>query len=170
MREPSLLQPTAQHRKRSTQSDTALLPSNVFFQRTLSPLSVSPKTGSRTGRHRGSKVRCFYLLCVVWSHHSLLQIGKLGFLSPFSRMKTLTGLWTRPLTSPAVWRGPQTGWLRDCQRTWPRRSTAGNSTACSHKGAGNTTHYKMQHTDEFSLPVESIFDLVWKRIFEKIVY
>lgn len=84
------------------------------------------------------------------------------FLSLFSRMKTLTGLWTRPLSWPGVWRGPQTGWLRDCQRTWPRHSTAGNSTACSHQGAGNTTHYKMQHAEEFSLTVESIFDLVLK--------
>lgn len=154
MREPSLLQPTAQHRKRSTQSDTALLPSNVFFQRTLSPLSVSPKTGRRAGRHRGSKVRCFHPLCVLWSDHSLLQIGKFLFfvlLSLFSRIKTLTGLWTKPLSWPAVWRGPQTGWLRDCQRTWPRSSTAGSCTACSHQGAGNTTHYKMQHADEFSL-------------------
>lgn len=84
MREPSLLQPTAQHRKRSTQSDTALLPSNVFFQRTLSPLSLSPKTGSRTGRRTGSKVRCFHPLCVLWSHHLLLQIGKfLFFVSVF---------------------------------------------------------------------------------------
>lgn len=79
MREPSLLQQTAQHRKRSTQSDTALLPTDVFFQRTLSPLSASPKTGSRAGRRRGSKVRCFHL----WSHHSLLQIGKLFFVSIF---------------------------------------------------------------------------------------
>lgn len=68
MREPSLLQPTAQHRKQSTQSDTALLPSNVFFQRTLSPLSVSPKTGSRTGRRRGSKVRCCSTCSVSYGH------------------------------------------------------------------------------------------------------
>lgn len=50
------LQPTSHHRKRSTQSDTALLPSNVYFQQTLTPVSVPSKTGSRTGRHRGSKV------------------------------------------------------------------------------------------------------------------
>lgn len=50
-------QSTSHHRKRSTQSDTALLPSNVYFQRTLSPVSVPSKTSSRTGRHKGSKVR-----------------------------------------------------------------------------------------------------------------
>ncbi|GLD58581.1 AT-hook-containing transcription factor-like protein [Lates japonicus] len=54
VREPPL-QSTSHHRKRSTQSDTALLPSNVFFQRTLSPVSVPSKTVSRTGRRRGSK-------------------------------------------------------------------------------------------------------------------
>ncbi|XP_044074332.1 protein AKNAD1-like isoform X3 [Siniperca chuatsi] len=54
VREPPL-QSTSHHRKLSTQSDTALLPSNVYFQRTLSPLSVPSKTGSRTGRRRGSK-------------------------------------------------------------------------------------------------------------------
>uniref|UniRef100_A0A7N6FAC8 Protein AKNAD1 n=1 Tax=Anabas testudineus TaxID=64144 RepID=A0A7N6FAC8_ANATE len=48
-------QSTSHHRKRSTQSDTALLPSNVYFQRTLSPVSVPSKTSSRTGRHKGSK-------------------------------------------------------------------------------------------------------------------
>ncbi|KAM9349925.1 uncharacterized protein aknad1 [Symphorus nematophorus] len=50
VREPPL-QSTSHHRKRSTQSDSALLPSNVYFQRTLSPVSVP----SKTGRHRGSK-------------------------------------------------------------------------------------------------------------------
>ncbi|XP_061550383.1 microtubule organization protein AKNA-like [Phycodurus eques] len=35
------------HRKRSTQSDTALLPSNVYFQHTLSP--VFQRSSSRTG-------------------------------------------------------------------------------------------------------------------------
>ncbi|XP_073347788.1 uncharacterized protein [Pagrus major] len=54
VREPPL-QPSSHHRKRSTQSDSALLPSNVYFQRTLSPVSVPLKTGSRTGRRRGSK-------------------------------------------------------------------------------------------------------------------
>ncbi|XP_051263550.1 uncharacterized protein LOC127367591 isoform X1 [Dicentrarchus labrax] len=54
VREP-MLQSTSHHRKRSTQSDSALLPSNVYFQRTLSPVSVPSKTGSRTGRRRGSK-------------------------------------------------------------------------------------------------------------------
>uniref|UniRef100_A0A3B5BBR8 Uncharacterized protein n=1 Tax=Stegastes partitus TaxID=144197 RepID=A0A3B5BBR8_9TELE len=49
VREPPLQSP---HRKRSTQSDTALLPSNVYFQRTLSPVS---KTGSRTSRRSRSK-------------------------------------------------------------------------------------------------------------------
>ncbi|KAK5859886.1 hypothetical protein PBY51_021405 [Eleginops maclovinus] len=43
------------YRKRSTQSDTALLPSDVYFQRTPSPAAVPPKTASRTGRRRGSK-------------------------------------------------------------------------------------------------------------------
>lgn len=46
MREPPL-QSVSHHRKRSTQSDTALLPSDVYFQRTLSP-SFS-KACSRTG-------------------------------------------------------------------------------------------------------------------------
>lgn len=46
------------HSTRSTQSDTALLPSNVYFQETLSSVSVPSKAGSRTGRRRGSKVRC----------------------------------------------------------------------------------------------------------------
>ncbi|XP_071392949.1 serine-rich adhesin for platelets-like [Centroberyx affinis] len=41
--------------KRSTQSDTALLPSNVYFQRTLSPVLAPSKTGSRASRRRGSK-------------------------------------------------------------------------------------------------------------------
>ncbi|KAJ4936265.1 hypothetical protein JOQ06_000864 [Pogonophryne albipinna] len=51
VREP----PLHVHRKRSTQSDTALLPSDVYFQRTPSPAAVSSKTISRTGRRRGSK-------------------------------------------------------------------------------------------------------------------
>uniref|UniRef100_A0A3Q1GYF0 Uncharacterized protein n=1 Tax=Acanthochromis polyacanthus TaxID=80966 RepID=A0A3Q1GYF0_9TELE len=55
MREPPL-QPTSHYRKRSTQSDSALLPSNVYFQRTLSPASVASKTGSRTSRRSRSKV------------------------------------------------------------------------------------------------------------------
>ncbi|XP_069367950.1 microtubule organization protein AKNA isoform X2 [Paralichthys olivaceus] len=50
-----LPQSMSHHRKRSTQSDTALLPSNVFFQRTLSPASAPSKTVSRTGTRRGSK-------------------------------------------------------------------------------------------------------------------
>ncbi|XP_042353106.1 protein AKNAD1-like [Plectropomus leopardus] len=54
VREPPL-HSMSHHRKRSTQSDTALLPSNVYFQRTPSPASVPLKTGSRTGRRRGSK-------------------------------------------------------------------------------------------------------------------
>ncbi|XP_030607063.1 uncharacterized protein aknad1 isoform X3 [Archocentrus centrarchus] len=49
------LQSTSHHRKRSTQSDTALLPSNVYFQRTPSPASVPFKTGSRTSRRSRSK-------------------------------------------------------------------------------------------------------------------
>ncbi|KAK5888910.1 hypothetical protein CesoFtcFv8_014959 [Champsocephalus esox] len=51
VREP----PLHVHRKRSTQSDTALLPSDVYFQRTPSPAAVSSKTISKTGRRRGSK-------------------------------------------------------------------------------------------------------------------
>ncbi|XP_028449305.1 AT-hook-containing transcription factor isoform X2 [Perca flavescens] len=54
VREPPL-QSTSHHRKRSTQSDSALLPSNVYFQRTPSPVSMPSKTGSRTGRHRGNE-------------------------------------------------------------------------------------------------------------------
>ncbi|XP_054452556.1 microtubule organization protein AKNA-like [Anoplopoma fimbria] len=54
VREPPL-HSTSHHRKRSTQSDTALLPSNVYFQRTPSPASVPFKTGSRTCRRRGTK-------------------------------------------------------------------------------------------------------------------
>ncbi|XP_034558049.1 uncharacterized protein LOC117826230 isoform X2 [Notolabrus celidotus] len=49
------LESTSYHRKHSTQSDTALLPSNVYFQRTLSPVSAPTKTGSRTSRRRGSR-------------------------------------------------------------------------------------------------------------------
>lgn len=67
MRELSL-QSTSHHRKRFTQSDTALLPSNVYFQRTLSPVSVPSKTASRTGRRRGSKVRC-----LIFPHACLLN-------------------------------------------------------------------------------------------------
>ncbi|XP_070830179.1 microtubule organization protein AKNA-like [Chaetodon trifascialis] len=52
VREPPL-QSTLHHRERSTQSDTALLPSNVYFKQT--PVSVPSKTGSRTGRRRGNK-------------------------------------------------------------------------------------------------------------------
>ncbi|XP_034411274.1 microtubule organization protein AKNA [Cyclopterus lumpus] len=54
VREPPLRSMT-HHRKRSTQSDTALLPSNVYFQRTPSPASGPSKTGSRSGRCRGTK-------------------------------------------------------------------------------------------------------------------
>lgn len=53
-REPPL-QSMSHHRKPSTQSDTALLPSNVYFQRTPSPSSVPFKTGSRTSRRSRSK-------------------------------------------------------------------------------------------------------------------
>ncbi|XP_055007900.1 microtubule organization protein AKNA-like [Boleophthalmus pectinirostris] len=49
------LQPAAYNRKRSTQSDSALLPSNVFFQRTMSPLSAPSKLGGRTTRHSQNK-------------------------------------------------------------------------------------------------------------------
>ncbi|XP_027875317.1 uncharacterized protein aknad1 isoform X1 [Xiphophorus couchianus] len=51
VREPQLLS-TSCHRKHSTQSDTALLPSNVYFQQTLSPVSVPPRA---TSRRRGKK-------------------------------------------------------------------------------------------------------------------
>ncbi|KAG7214697.1 hypothetical protein INR49_010589 [Caranx melampygus] len=51
----SPLHSTSHPRKQSTQSDTALLPSNVYFQQTLSPVSVPLKTVNRTGRRRGSK-------------------------------------------------------------------------------------------------------------------
>ncbi|XP_067461756.1 protein AKNAD1-like isoform X1 [Thunnus thynnus] len=54
VREPPL-QSVSHHRKRSTQSDTALLPSNVYFQQTQPPVSVLSKTGSRAGRRRGNK-------------------------------------------------------------------------------------------------------------------
>ncbi|XP_033507272.2 uncharacterized protein aknad1 [Epinephelus lanceolatus] len=54
VREPPL-HSMSHHRKHSTQSDTALLPSNVYFQRMPSPASAPSKTGSRTGRRRGSK-------------------------------------------------------------------------------------------------------------------
>ncbi|XP_063318562.1 microtubule organization protein AKNA [Pelmatolapia mariae] len=53
-REPPL-QSMSHLRKRSTQSDTALLPSDVYFQRTPSPSSVPFKTGSRTSRRSRSK-------------------------------------------------------------------------------------------------------------------
>ncbi|XP_072296580.1 uncharacterized protein [Eucyclogobius newberryi] len=48
------LQPAAYDRKRSTQSDTALLPSNVFFQHTVSPLSAPSKL-DRTSKHSKNK-------------------------------------------------------------------------------------------------------------------
>ncbi|XP_014872534.1 uncharacterized protein aknad1 [Poecilia latipinna] len=51
VREPQLLS-TSCHRKHSTQSDTALLPSNVYFQQMLSPVSVPPRA---TSRRRGKK-------------------------------------------------------------------------------------------------------------------
>ncbi|XP_069562304.1 streptococcal hemagglutinin-like isoform X1 [Brachyistius frenatus] len=54
VREPTL-QTFSHHRKRSTQSDTALLPGNVYFQRTRAPLSAPSRTGSRFGRRRGTK-------------------------------------------------------------------------------------------------------------------
>ncbi|XP_056246478.1 uncharacterized protein LOC130178375 isoform X1 [Seriola aureovittata] len=55
VREPPPPLSVSHHRKRSTQSDTALLPSNVYFKQTLSPVSLPSKTVSRTGRRRGSK-------------------------------------------------------------------------------------------------------------------
>ncbi|XP_072220563.1 uncharacterized protein [Leuresthes tenuis] len=54
VREPHSQSPS-DHRKRSTQSDTALLPSNVYFQHTLSPVSLSSRTASKTSRRRGKK-------------------------------------------------------------------------------------------------------------------
>ncbi|XP_019898487.3 uncharacterized protein LOC105021206 [Esox lucius] len=48
-------QSVSHHRRRSTQSDSALLPSNVYFQRIL-PLAVSPlRAGGRAGRHRANQ-------------------------------------------------------------------------------------------------------------------
>ncbi|XP_068197095.1 microtubule organization protein AKNA-like [Antennarius striatus] len=54
VREP-LPQSTSHGRKRSTQSDSALLPTNVFFQRTTYPASGPTRASTRTGRHRGTK-------------------------------------------------------------------------------------------------------------------
>lgn len=51
-------------RKPSIQSDSALLPSNVLFQQTLSPVSPAPRTISKTSRRRGKKV-CFILLLTI---------------------------------------------------------------------------------------------------------
>ncbi|KAL0966460.1 hypothetical protein UPYG_G00295550 [Umbra pygmaea] len=45
----------SQHRRISTQSDSALLPSNIYFQRTLPPAHGSPKTGGRSRRHMTNK-------------------------------------------------------------------------------------------------------------------
>ena len=50
------MQSSSNQRKRSVQSDSALLPSNVFFQRTPSPALEYLRT-DRTARRRGSKVR-----------------------------------------------------------------------------------------------------------------
>ncbi|XP_037837884.1 protein AKNAD1 isoform X2 [Kryptolebias marmoratus] len=49
------LQSVSWQRKASTQSDSALLPSNVLFQRTPSPVSPPPRTISKTNRRRGKK-------------------------------------------------------------------------------------------------------------------
>ncbi|XP_055359565.1 protein AKNAD1-like isoform X3 [Betta splendens] len=54
VREPPQ-QPMLDQRKRSTQSDTALLPSDVYFQQTSTRASAPAKTGGRTTRWRGSK-------------------------------------------------------------------------------------------------------------------
>ncbi|KAJ8011601.1 hypothetical protein DPEC_G00059950 [Dallia pectoralis] len=48
-------QSVSHYRRRSTQSDSALLPSNVFFQRTLPPALSPPRTRGRAGRHKTSK-------------------------------------------------------------------------------------------------------------------
>ncbi|XP_055740179.1 uncharacterized protein LOC129824506 [Salvelinus fontinalis] len=48
-------QSVSHHRRRSTQSDSALLPSNVYFQRTFPPALSPPRTGGRGSRHKASK-------------------------------------------------------------------------------------------------------------------
>ncbi|XP_041752630.2 microtubule organization protein AKNA [Coregonus clupeaformis] len=48
-------QSVSHHRRRSTQSDSALLPSNVYFQRTFQPALSPPRTGGRASRHKASK-------------------------------------------------------------------------------------------------------------------
>ncbi|XP_071232632.1 uro-adherence factor A-like [Salvelinus alpinus] len=48
-------QSVSHHRRRSTQSDSALLPSNVYFQRTFPPALSPPRTGGRASRHKASK-------------------------------------------------------------------------------------------------------------------
>eukprot|EP00063_Salmo_salar_P072667 XP_014047502.1 PREDICTED: AT-hook-containing transcription factor-like isoform X1 [Salmo salar] len=48
-------QSVSHHRRRSTQSDSALLPSNVYFQQTFPPALSPPRTGCRASRHKASK-------------------------------------------------------------------------------------------------------------------
>ncbi|CAB1317132.1 unnamed protein product, partial [Coregonus sp. 'balchen'] len=48
-------QSVSHHRRRSTQSDSALLPSNVYFQRTFQPALSPPRTEGRASRHKASK-------------------------------------------------------------------------------------------------------------------
>lgn len=65
VREPSVLQ--SEHRKRSTQSDTALLPTNVFFKRTQSPTSES-------SRRSGRKVTSFHLFPAALTIRSSVEL------------------------------------------------------------------------------------------------
>ncbi|XP_037537261.1 protein AKNAD1-like [Nematolebias whitei] len=54
VREPQLMSVSCQ-RNHFTQSDSALLPSNMLFQQTPSPVSLRSRTSSKTRRHRGKK-------------------------------------------------------------------------------------------------------------------
>nr|XP_046215454.1 uncharacterized protein LOC124041661 [Oncorhynchus gorbuscha] len=47
-------QSVSHHRRRSTQSDSALLPSNVYFQQTFPPALSPPRTGVIASRHKAS--------------------------------------------------------------------------------------------------------------------
>lgn len=106
VREQSLLPSTSHHRMRSTQSDTALLPTDVYFQRTLSPVSVHSKTGSRAGRRRGSKVRSFHMhLCCLLVHfkeHLLLL-----FSANCKVFHCFPGGRNDQDSRPGYWGGPQ---------------------------------------------------------------
>lgn len=127
------LQSTSCHRKRSTQSDTALLPNNVYFQQTPPPVSVSSKSVVRTSRRRVKKVTSVIFWCASCQFRSLyMNICSTQSFCLFFRRKTWTGLWTRLSRSPGAWRGPQTTWPRDCRPIWPRLSFTGKVTTCSH--------------------------------------